>query len=64
MRIKHSGQRAAPTNPKHNAGVFFAFDAKRAACMCGGKQPPIYVDITPVRVSFRNKRRVVTPTTL
>lgn len=62
MRIKHSGQRTL-CNPKQDAGAFFAQQAKRvyAAAMCGGRQPPIYMPVTPVKVTFRNKRRVVTP---
>lgn len=46
MRIKHSGQMAAPMNPKNNAGVFHAEQAKRAMCLCGGPKPPIAVELS------------------
>lgn len=60
MRIKHCGQRSAPTNPKHDAGRHFALQAKLAVCNLGGwGAAPTHVYPYAVPVTYKQRRRAV-----
>ena len=61
MRIKHTGQRSLPTNPKHNAGAYHAMLAKRAICNLDEDCVPTYVYQTSVPVTYKRRRKIAAP---
>lgn len=58
ISIKRSSGRTVSPTPKQGHGQRAAFEAKRAACGCGGPLPPLYVYPTPVAVTTRKRRAV------
>lgn len=64
MRIKHSGQMAMPTNPKHGAADYHAQLAKLAVCNCGANTLRTTVLPYPVAVATKKRRRVGVPATV